>query len=383
MKKKVLIFGPIADYGGREVECGFIANALSANFTVEVCSTGSISEKTQVLDLNPGLKIFSVEQLLYKKAPILKVVEFINDVKNRLKGRPWDYKNNVIAKKYFRYNEKVNLVVEEIVQQYDLVFICAQFRSKLLAQCIAAAKKHGINVVFRTTGVIKEKNFDFIAQVNCFLHHSQRNARLLDDVPNQGYRIIDQCALNEKQLLEIPAASQKIKTFLTIARLVEEKNIDVVIGAFQQLKSEGHKLYIIGDGPKKNDLMQMAAHNENVIFTGHVPNEKISEYFETADCVIISHYNFETGPLTGIEAMAAGRIIISAKTGAMQERLPFSNFWFDNTISDLAAQMQDAVALDADQVKQQSAAIRERYLNEYNAAKISSKYLNTVATLIS
>jgi len=383
MKKKVLIFGPIADYGGREVECGFIASALSADFTVEVCSTGFISKNTQVLDRNPGLKVFSVDQLLYKKSLAIRMVAFVNFLKNGSKGRALDYTNNLIAKKYFGYNKKIDVVVEALVKQYDLIFICAQLSSKLLAPCITAAKKHGKKVVFRTTGVITETNFDFIAQVDCFLHHSQRNARLLADAPNYRYRIIDQCALNEKQLLEIPAASHKVKTFLTIARLVADKNIDVVIGAFQQLKSTGNKLYIVGDGPEKNNLMKMAANDDHIIFTGHVSNDRISEYFETADCIIISHYDFETGPLTGVEAMAAGRMIISAKTGAMQERLPFSNFWFDNDKSNLAVQMQAVVMLDAPQVQQQSAAIRERYLDEYNSAKIGSKYLNAVASLIS
>ena len=46
----MLIIGPIGDFGGRELEAGFIANSLSDNYDVEICSIGNITKNSQVYE---------------------------------------------------------------------------------------------------------------------------------------------------------------------------------------------------------------------------------------------------------------------------------------------------------------------------------------------
>ena len=376
--KKILIFGPIGDFGGREVESGFIAKVLSSVYDVTVCSTGKMTKKSQVFDFNPKQKTLSLPDMMLKKYFHFRIFAFFSLMKNNFAGKAPDYAKNYLSLK-FNYTKKLNDLIENLIPEYDLLFICAQIASAYIPESVAIASKKNIKIVFRTTGVITNIDYGYLSKVDCFIHHSVRNANRLA----YSYMLIDQCALNEDTLLKIQPVSKQIQNFLTVSRLVQEKNVDVVIKAFLKSKAAGDKLYVIGDGPQKNELMQLAAIEEDVIFPGLVDNDKIAGYFAKTDCMIVSHYDFETGPLTGIEAMAAGRIIISAKTGAMQDRLPFSNLWFDNNASDLAIQILKAKKLDSEEVADLSNAIQARYIDAYNTEIISKRYLACIKALIS
>jgi glycosyltransferase involved in cell wall biosynthesis len=63
---------------------------------------------------------------------------------------------------------------------------------------------------------------------------------------------------------------------LYIGRLTFYKNIDTLINAFNNLNKNNsdYKLYIIGDGPYKEILMDKSKENTNIIFTGRI-SEKL------------------------------------------------------------------------------------------------------------
>jgi len=85
LEKRILIFGPIGDFGGRELESGFIASVLSSKFDVAICSSGTISEKSQFFDFNKGLNVFSVNQLLFDKYWIIRILAYLSFLKNKSK----------------------------------------------------------------------------------------------------------------------------------------------------------------------------------------------------------------------------------------------------------------------------------------------------------
>jgi hypothetical protein len=64
--QKILIIGPFSDFGGRELETGFIANSFSKNFDVSVCSTSIPTSKSQIFNFNPNIKSSNISNLLYK-----------------------------------------------------------------------------------------------------------------------------------------------------------------------------------------------------------------------------------------------------------------------------------------------------------------------------
>ena len=137
-------------------------------------------------------------------------------------------------------------------------------------------------------------------------------------------------------------------------------------------------MYIVGDGPELLSLKKLAQGHENIVFTGYLPNNKIVSYLENIECVIVTYYKDETGPLTGIEAMSSAKIIISSATGAMPERIPFNHFWFKNSIDELKLQLNKVKKLNEFEINKISIQNRKRYINKYSNKEIESLYLKDI-----
>src|SRR5690606_9564698 len=81
---------------------------------------------------------------------------------------------------------------------------------------------------------------------------------------------------------------QKDTVLISIGRLAPEKNWDTLLQAFARLLPEHPKLrlVIIGDGPGREDLEQLAEEvgvANRVTFTGALPFDQIPTYLKAAD----------------------------------------------------------------------------------------------------
>ena len=375
--KKILIIGPIGDFGGRELECGFMASALSSKYDVDICTTGSLSSKSQVFNFNKKQKVFSLNELICQQNIIIKLLAILSYVKNNCRGIWTSYANNNIAKQKFHYNKKILFIIEKLVKQYDIIFICAQLSSTLMNEIVNYSTKNNKKILFRTTGTINAGNFNYIKNVDLFIHHSQANAGNLEKFTKHNYSIIDQCGFNEQDLLNVIPSKKKIQNFLILGRLSPEKGIEKLISFFLEVCSQIDTLYIVGNGPLEDYFKNKYKEFSNIQFKGFVDRQHLSELFNLVDCLIICSPE-ESGPLVGVEAMAAGKIIISTKVGAMTERLndTLNKFWFDyNDLQSFKIAFQSLKVLDEDKIKSVSKSLREKYLKEYSLDEIKKKYL--------
>lgn len=99
---------------------------------------------------------------------------------------------------------------------------------------------------------------------------------------------------------------------LFVGRIGTEKNIELLLSSMKSFSNEKIKLLIIGDGPNLLDYQNYCIKNninDNVIFTGKVPWESISEYYLISD-VFATASHTETQGLTVIEAMAASLPVV-------------------------------------------------------------------------
>lgn len=109
--------------------------------------------------------------------------------------------------------------------------------------------------------------------------------------------------------VEIPeedASAEKKPAFVCCARLVEQKAIDVAISAFARIAQEhpAWELHILGDGPLREELEQMAhAHDvhERVIFHGFVDDPLA--HFRAARVFVLPS-RFEGTPNALLEALS-------------------------------------------------------------------------------
>lgn len=372
----------MGDFGGRELEAAFIASALSEKYEVEICSSTSFTKKSQLFDFNKEQPAFSLNTLLIKNHFSIKLFATLSHWKSKRSKDASFFAKNYFTKTYFGYYKKIRQVLETLIPEYDLVLICSQLSSKFVADVVDVAAAKGTKILFRTTGAIDGEQRNYVNKVDCFIHHSKKNAEKLMKHHKQQYTIIDQCAYSESDLIKIQPVCTTVKKFLTLSRLVSEKNIDIVIEAFKKAKTSGDKLIVIGSGPDSEHLVSLADGDADIVFAGFIPNHEMAAFFAEADCVIISYYELETGPLTGIEAMAAGRLLISTEAGAMPERLAFNPFWFENTVESLSNQIIEIKKLNPTETLHLSEKIRKRYRESYSMESIKAQYLSTVEKVL-
>ena len=104
---------------------------------------------------------------------------------------------------------------------------------------------------------------------------------------------------------------------LFVGRIGSEKNIDLLLSSMNYLIeiSNNIKLLIVGDGPDLENYKKYVSKNkleQNVIFTGKVPWNKINTYYLISDCFATASHT-ETQGLTVIEAMAASLPVVAIK----------------------------------------------------------------------
>ena len=105
--------------------------------------------------------------------------------------------------------------------------------------------------------------------------------------------------------------SRKYKTIVTIGRLTEQKNHELLINAFSKLKYKNTKLIILGEGKLRKNLENQINDlglNETVDLHGFVNNPY--SYLSAADLFVLSS-NYEGLPTVLIEALSCGCEIVS------------------------------------------------------------------------
>jgi len=101
---------------------------------------------------------------------------------------------------------------------------------------------------------------------------------------------------------------------ISIGRLSEEKGFDVLIKAFKNIDKNKYKLFILGDGKKKNNILSLIKEynlQKNIKLLGFKKN--IYPYLKKSDLLINSSY-FEGFPNVVIEAMSCGIPVICSKS---------------------------------------------------------------------
>lgn len=382
-KRKILIIGPIENHGGRELEAGFIASSLYGKYEISVCSTGNIDKTSQLFFHSFQGKVTSLKKLLYLNNFSLKPATLFSYFKNGKKHPVYFYVNN-------RFNVNLNLKKKEVEQltkligEQDLVFIIAHLFTLRTREIIEIAKESGIELIFRTTGEIGDHGHfpTYLRQVDHFIHHTIDNAKKINDLSTGS--IIDQTSYIEESLLELPLGDNRVQRFGVIARLSPEKNILNLIRYFKNCASQADELFIIGEGELKSEILAEIGEDKRIALLGSKSLLEMAKHYAEIDCLIIPSYS-EAGPLVGVEAMAAARLILSTRVGAMPERLSNTgnDFWFDaEDEMSFQNEFRRIKMLRAEEIRKISIANRKKYLANYSSKEIAGQYHNVIEQVL-
>lgn len=104
--------------------------------------------------------------------------------------------------------------------------------------------------------------------------------------------------------------------YLSTARLVANKRVDVIIQAFARMPQ--HRLVVLSGGPESERLQALAFGASNIEFTGWQTDEQLRHWVGRARAVIYVPVDEDFG-MSPVEAMAAGKPVIGVAQGGLLE----------------------------------------------------------------
>ncbi len=174
-----------------------------------------------------------------------------------------------------------------------------------------------------------------------------------------------------RRALGLPAAGHLI---VSVGNLVAVKGHRVLIDAFRAVRERRRDvtLAIVGDGPLRSELeaqVRLCGLGEHVRLFGPVPFGRVPDLLAAADVVALPSMN-EGMPLAALEALAAGRPLVSSAVGGTREIVERDRHGLLVPAGDAAAL---AIALDAALSRTwDPAALRER-ARQYSWAIIAER----------
>lgn len=238
--------------------------------------------------------------------------------------------------------------------KYDLITIQDAYYIGSIG--VNLANKYGIKIEIQVHGFEKLSSFRYsLAKYNL-----QRADIIRTVSTSLKNRIVDEFGIKEEKIYVSPVAVDKNKIlnfnsnlnlkekhsnnfiFLTVSRLVEVKNISLQLKALS--KVENANLIIVGDGPEKNNLINLTKElniEDRVEFVGWV--DDVYSYYKSSDCLLLTSDSEGYGMVVA-EAVLASLPVIMTDVGVAGELVK-------DGINGLIVPIRDQAALEKAMLK--------------------------------
>ena len=307
--------------------------------------------------INAKLKNYTTLNVFYKYTKIYnvnistceqKLFRFINFI-----NRKFSYKIPL----YSPYNKFSYKIIKKIKPDY----IIYQWGLDAL---IKKLKKHfANNIILQLHYLIENKTIynknvsKFIAVSNFIKKDwlqscSNANVQVLPNAINEKHFDIENITQEQKLALR-QRLGIKSTDFVVLytGRVISIKGVLELVKAVVQLQDQTIKLVLVGStffGKKikqtlyQKKIQQIMQNNPNIIATGHLPYEQLSEYYAIADVQAIPSLCEEASGMTAIEGNYCGLPQIITNSGGLPENCSSSAIIIDKK-GDVVSQLKDAI----------------------------------------
>ena len=368
------MIGPLADFGGREIMTNLLANSLERDFDIQIVSTISMSKKSVALQ-GTSYSWDTINYFLFRKYPLLKFSATLTKIINSRKEPAYDFVKNRISKNIFNFEGHYYSSIFQFIRKSNCVIYSGEIDGKWFEELIKICDELKKPLVLNVTREINEiPNFLKKNNLNLnILTHSLSNNIKVAEINCKIWHI-DQTTILEKDLLQLDIVKKQELVYGFLGRFSQEKGILELLDLFSK---SGRKLVIAGNGPLLKDVQSYCAKHPNLVNVGQLSPQEVADFFSKIDVFIISSFE-EGGPIVGVEAMAAGKLIVSTKVGAMAERLENTgnDFWFQienkNTLNLALDRLELLSSIERKEIQ---IAVRNQYINFNSLNIIRTKYL--------
>ncbi|MCF8411795.1 MAG: glycosyltransferase family 4 protein [Melioribacteraceae bacterium] len=279
---------------------------------------------------------------IFPESDIFSLVDFLETSHREkiLKGKSvttsFIQKLPFASKKHRQYLSLFPLAIEQLdVSQYDVVLssshavakgtltnsnqlhICychtpIRYAWDLYHQYIKEAKlQKGVKGFIAQKILHKIRIWDLIStsRVDHFIANSNHVAKRIKKIYNRNADVIYPPVDTSKFGL----AEQKENYYLTAARFVPYKKVDLIVEAFKGMQDK--KLIVIGDGPELAKIKSIAG--KNVELVGHQNDENFIKLMKNAKAFLFAAE--EDFGITNVEAQACGTPVIAFGVGGARE----------------------------------------------------------------
>ncbi|PLY10466.1 MAG: glycosyltransferase [Arcobacter sp.] len=300
MKKVTFFINSLAGGGAERILCTII-NDLHTNFDITLV----LMEKVIEYKIPDDIKIIYLSD---KKHSLTGISKFINlllfaykfakvsneihsDITFSLTTRP--NLINILSKLFFKKSKSIIYEVATPSVQYQEN--C--FSSFIVKKMIMHIYPKSDLVLANSYGVANDLSVNFLNQLPVQTIYSPID--------------IDYIVQSSQEEISFLQKNENLK-FITVGRLDEGKNHEMMIKAFSQIKNKKSTLYILGEGVLKSklkDLVSLLNLQNRVVFLGFDYNP--FKYLKQCDIFLFSS-NYEGFPTVLIEALSCELPIVSS-----------------------------------------------------------------------
>jgi glycosyltransferase involved in cell wall biosynthesis len=233
----------------------------------------------------------------------------------------------------------------------------------------------------KTSGSLRSLLLTFVRRGLCWYansnvavsdHVARRVALAGVDVIRNGVPVV----LPSKRSAEISKAGF---CFGYVGRLVTEKGVATLLNAARLLKDRKcvFRLIIVGDGPGREPLQKMAVEaslHDEVSFKGFQSGSQLQDVLADVSAIVVPSIWEEAAPLSPLEQMMQGRLIIASDLGGLTEQIGDTGLTFEAGNSAALADIMQNVIADPRSVTELEWRARQRALNLYSLDRMLQEY---------
>ena len=280
---------------------------------------------------------------------------------------------------------------EDSVIIYDVLVVSVSIGAMLAAK-IRGFKKLGIVTdlpkfqPISKNSVLQKMNEKLIAASDGYVFLTEKMNNEINKT-NKPYIVLEGHAnedMKEKKHMPFDGNTKNVIYAGTIDKIY---GIELLCKAFLDIALPGEKLHIYGTGDYTEELSELAAENENILYHGNRTNSEIVDAELDATLLVnprptneeYTNYSF---PSKTLEYMASGSPVLSSRLGGIPKEYENYIFFFDeNTQASLGAKMREILDLSPEKLAEKGNAARSFVLDRKNNIVQAAKIIKFCQTL--